>query len=240
MSERILVVKTGTTHDVVPDSADDFEHWIADRLGEPVDVCRVADGERLPRHDQPAAVVVTGSSAMVSHRLPWSECTAAWLAGAVDAGTPVLGICYGHQLLAHALGGRVGPNPHGREIGTITASAVPGAASDPLVGVLSATFDVQATHLESVLSLPARATTLAESAKDPHFAFRVDGRPAWGVQFHPEFSADVMREYLAARRAVLASEGRDVDALVRATRDTPAGSALLRRFAEIVLAGVPA
>jgi GMP synthase (glutamine-hydrolysing) len=238
MRRRILVVKTGTTHDVVPDSADDFEDWIAAGLGEPVDVCRVAEGESLPRPDAPAAAVVTGSSAMVSHRLPWSERTAAWLAGAVDAGTPVLGICYGHQLLAHALGGVVGPNPHGREIGTVTGTMLPASADDPLLGGLGPRFEIQATHLESVLSLPARATTLATSARDDHFAFRVDARPAWGVQFHPEFSLDVMREYVEARRGILEGEGRDVDALIATTRHTPVGSIVLRRFGELVGAGV--
>jgi GMP synthase (glutamine-hydrolysing) len=236
MSERILVVKTGTTRDVVPDSTEDFEHWIATGLGEPVDVCRVAEGDPLPRHDAPPAVVVTGSSAMVSHRLPWSERAAAWLAGVVDAGIPVLGICYGHQLLAHALGGRVGPNPHGREIGTVAARLLPAAAGDPVLGELPAEFEVQATHLESVLSLPSRAITLAITDRDDHFAFRVDGRPAWGVQFHPEFSAGVMREYLEARRDALQREGRDVDALVSTTRHTPAGAEVLRRFGERVVA----
>jgi len=240
MRRRILVVKTGTTRDVVPDSADDFEDWIAAGLGEPVDVCRVADGEALPRPDAPAAVVVTGSSAMVSHRLPWSERTAAWLAGAVDAGTPVLGICFGHQLLAHALGGVVGPNPHGREVGTVIGSVLPSAVGDPLLGGVGPRFEIQATHLESVLRLPSRATTLATSARDDHFAFRVDGRPAWGVQFHPEFSVDVMREYLEARRAILEREGRDVDVLLATTRHTAVGAVVLRRFGELVAAGIAA
>jgi len=240
MRRRILVVKTGTTHDVVPDSVDDFEDWIAAGLGEQVDVCRVAEGEALPSPVEPSAVVVTGSSAMVSHRLPWSERTAAWLAGAVDAGTPVLGICYGHQLLAHAIGGVVGPNPHGREIGTVTGTVLPSAVGDPLLGGVGTRFEVQATHLESVLTLPSCATTLATSARDDHFAFRVDGRPAWGVQFHPEFSIDVMREYVEARRSILEGEGRDVDALLAATRPTPTGSVVLRRFGELVTAGVAA
>ncbi len=238
MRRRILVVKAGTTRDVVPDSSEDFENWIAAGVGEPVSVCRVADGEPLPPPTLPLAVVVTGSSAMVSHRLPWSERTAGWLADAVDAGTPVLGICYGHQLLAHALGGVVGPNPHGREIGTVTGNVLPAAADDPLLGGVGPRFEIQATHVESVLTLPPRATTLATSGRDDHFAFRVDGRPAWGVQFHPEFSVDVMREYLEARRGILEDEGRDVDALLAATRPTPVGPVVLRRFGELVAAGV--
>ena len=56
---------------------------------------------------------------MVSEREPWSERAAEWLREVAQRGIPLLGICYGHQLLAHALGGRVGANPQGREIGTV-------------------------------------------------------------------------------------------------------------------------
>jgi hypothetical protein len=59
------------------------------------------------------------------------------------------------------------------------------------------------------------------------------------VQFHPEFSAAVTRTYIMARRAVIAAEGLDVDALLAATRDSQWGSTVLRRFAELS-AAVPA
>src|SRR5262245_61079370 len=100
-----------------------------------VEVAAVAQGDPLPAPESPAGVVVTGSSAMVSHREPWSELTAEWLARAVELGTPVLGICYGHQLLAHALGGAVGRNPRGREIGTVEVRSLLPGQQDPLFGV---------------------------------------------------------------------------------------------------------
>lgn len=196
-------------------------------------VCRVAEGAELPDARGLAGVVVTGSSAMVSAREPWGERTGAWLAKAVRAGTPVLGICYGHQLMAQALGGRVGPNPRGREIGSIQVHRHPGCDDDPLLGGLPSPLQVQATHLESVLELPPGARLLAWSEGDPHQAFSVGPR-AWGLQFHPEFDADAIRHYLEARRDPLRVEGLDADALLDRLRDSGHGRALLRRFAALL------
>jgi GMP synthase (glutamine-hydrolysing) len=233
-----LVVKTGTTVASVAARRGDFEAWIAAGLGPAagtVRTVRVDAGEPLPEPAEPGGVVVTGSSAMVSAREPWSEATARWLARAVAAGTPVLGICYGHQLLAHALGGRVGPNPAGREIGTAAARLTAAAAADALLSGLPSPTPVQTSHVEAVLALPASAVRLAVTDLDPNHAFRVGAR-AWGVQFHPEFDADIMRGYLAARREILCAERFDVDAHLASVVEAPAGPRVLRRFAAVVAA----
>jgi GMP synthase (glutamine-hydrolysing) len=231
----VLVLKTGTTLDALRARRGDYEDWIIAGLGLPrqaVRVVAVLEGESLPTPESPAAVVVTGSSAMVSERAPWSERAAAWLRDAAHAGTPVLGICYGHQLLGHALGGEVGPNPRGREMGTVRVDLCAAGCDDALLGSLERPLRVQATHAESLLELPPGAMVLAGNAADPHHAFAW-GTRAWGVQFHPEFDADVMRAYLEARREVLRDEGIDPDSLVRDVTETPQGPELLRRFAAL-------
>jgi GMP synthase (glutamine-hydrolysing) len=235
----VLVVKCGSTLASLRERRGDYEDWILAGMGVPrarAQVASAPDEDALPDPASVAAVVLTGSSAMVSAREPWSERAAGWLRGAVRAGTPVLGICYGHQLLAHALGGRVGVNPRGREIGTVLVETGPAARADALLGELPERFPAQATHVESVLELPAGATLLAASQGDPHQAFSCGPR-AWGVQFHPEFDADAIRAYLDARRELLRAEGRDPDSLLAGVRESPCGPTLLRRFAALVLAG---
>jgi len=229
----MLIVKTGTARTALADPDGDFEDWIARGLGRRAQVCSLIDGQELPAPHETGGVVVTGSAAMVSHREAWAERTAAWLRDAVAVGVPVLGICFGHQLLAHALGGRVGANPRGREIGTVSVTLADGAADDPLLAGLPARIDVHATHLESVLALPPGAQLLASSILDPHHAFRVPGRPAWGLQFHPEFSAAVTRGYIEAKRPDMQAEGLDSDRLLAEVRETPWGGDILARFAQL-------
>lgn len=209
-----------------------FPHWIRTAAGlrdDEVVTVDVEGGAGLPPHQDFAGVIVTGSGAMVTARHEWSENSAAWLRDAASAGAPIFGICYGHQLLAHALGGEVGDNPGGREMGTVEVDLHAADGDDPLFAGLSRRFTAQATHLQSVLRAPDGATVLAASAKDACQAFRW-GRSAWGVQFHPEFGAAHMRGYLRARRDALLREGADPDVLLRAVRPASQARRVLRRF----------
>jgi GMP synthase (glutamine-hydrolysing) len=185
--------------------------------------------EPMDLHDF-AGIVVTGSPASVVDDAPWMQRTAGLLRHAVARALPVFGICFGHQLLARALGGKVAKNPRGREIGTIAVEVL---VSDSLLGERR-TMLVQSTHVDSVVELPAGATLLGRSRVEPCAAVRFAPK-AWGVQFHPEFSADVVRQYLAERHALLVEEGLDPEALARATLETPEGGELLRRFARLVV-----
>ena len=233
--KALLIVKCGSALAALRERRGDYEDWIVAGMGVAPGRARVVappEGGPLPDPGTVAAVVLTGSSAMVSAREGWSERTAGWLREVARAGTPLLGICYGHQLLAHALGGRVAANPRGREIGTIEVELLPEARGDPLFAGLPERLTLQATHVESVLELPAGARLLAASGGDPHQAFAV-GACAWGVQFHPEFDADAIRGYLDARREILRSEGLDAETLLGAVRDATHGGELLRRFAAL-------
>jgi GMP synthase (glutamine-hydrolysing) len=209
-----------------------FPHWIRVAAGLHADaaiVVNVERGEALPDPGGFAGALITGSGAMVTERREWSERTAQWLRDAANAGLPLFGICYGHQLLAHALGGEVGDNPAGREMGTVGIDLHPVANDDPLFQGMPAQFIAQATHVQSVLRLPQGATLLACSAQDGCHAFRW-GRATWGVQFHPEFSITHMRGYVHAKHDALAREGRCSRQLSRTISATPHARRVLRRF----------
>jgi GMP synthase (glutamine-hydrolysing) len=211
-----------------------FGHWIrvaAGLHGREVRHCWVADGDALPESGHFAGVMITGSGAMVSDRAPWSERCADWLREAAEAGRPLFGICYGHQLLAHALGGNVDYNPRGREMGTVPVRLGPAASADPLFAGLPERFDAHATHLQTVLEAPKAATVLACSERDDCQAFRWRER-VWGVQFHPEFSAQRMRDYIFARRQALGEEGSCHRHLSRTVKPAPLARRILKRFVQ--------
>jgi GMP synthase (glutamine-hydrolysing) len=230
-ARRYLIVETGQPIPTLRRHGR-FPHWIRVAAGlsaDEADAVNVEAGETLPPHRDYTGIIVTGSSWMVTDRHDWSERTAAWLRDGLDARTPVLGICYGHQLLAHTLGGRVDYNPRGREMGTVAIDLHDPADADPLFGPLPARFEVQVSHLQSVLQPPDGATVLARSDQDACQAFRWRDH-AWGLQFHPEFSVDHMRGYVNARREALAREGQCHRRMAREVKPTPQARGVLRRF----------
>ena len=234
----ILILKTGATHAAIRERLGDFEDWIAAGLSKGGASAITHDARSdaaLPPLDSVAGVVITGSHAMVSDREPWSEALVPWLRDAVAASVPTLGICYGHQLLAHALGGDVAHHPDGVEIGTVQVRLHDAATEDPLLSLLPAAFDAQAVHWQSVRRLPPQAVLLASSAHEHHHAFRV-GRNAWGVQFHPEFSADALRAYLDGLGPTLAREGLNAERISAELKDTPEAASVLATFARMALA----
>jgi GMP synthase (glutamine-hydrolysing) len=230
--KTLIIVKAGNTFPELAAGQGDFEQWIAAGiapLSVPVTVIDPRGGAELPAADTIAGAIVTGSHAMVTERAAWSEALAAWLRDAAGRNIPVLGICFGHQLLAHALGGEVGYRPDGIRIGTVAARLTTAASGDPLFGDLPAQFPVQVVHRQSVMRLPEHAIVLAGDASDAHQAFRV-GEAAWGVQFHPEFSSAAMRGYIEHLAPDLRADGCNVPALLDNVAATGAAASILRKF----------
>jgi GMP synthase (glutamine-hydrolysing) len=231
----LLIIQTGEAPQPILEKLGGFAQWFRASMRlrpERVRVVRVDTGEKLPQPKAVAGAVVTGSGAMVTDRERWSEDTAAWLRNAMDAELPLFGVCYGHQLMAHAFGGTVGWLPSGREIGT--QPIIRNGRDDVLLDGMPANFPAHTTHRQSVIEAPKGAEVLARSAIDPHQILRYSSN-AISTQFHPEFGVRVMRAYLRSREEALLEEGRDVAALEDEVTPTPEARALLRRFARNAL-----
>ncbi|GAB6879329.1 type 1 glutamine amidotransferase [Halorubrum gandharaense] len=146
----------------------------------------------LPDHTDFDGVVITGSRSSVYWDEAWIPPLVDYVAEAADAGLPVLGVCYGHQVLAEALGGRVS-GMDDFEIGYNTVTH----HGDELFTDVDSEFTVFTTHGDAVVDLPPGAELLAENEHGVH-AFR-DGH-CWGVQFHPEYDLDTAREVTDGKR----------------------------------------
>jgi GMP synthase (glutamine-hydrolysing) len=237
---EMCIFKLGSTFAQTARALGDFDAWTARAFAQTdlrVRVVDVEHGEAPPVFSRCAGVVMTGSHAMVTDDLHWSVGLEGWLRGALDEAIPILGVCYGHQLLARAAGGRVDYHPAGREIGTVEIHTLPAAADDPLFLSVPSPFLAHATHAQSVLELPPGAMHLAMNDFEHIHAFRL-GEHAWGVQFHPEFDARIMRAYIDALAEQITALGRDTESLRSEVADTPVAAGILRRFGEIVAAGL--
>ena len=231
----LLIIQAGKTFSEISKTQGDFADWIAAGLRNPSNKLHINAWEvdAFPSSSTIAGIVISGSHSMVTDHEDWSERLAVWLRTCVEEGVPVLGICYGHQLLAHAMGGEVGYRAQGIEIGTHRVSVTGNSAEDALFKNLPAQFPAQLVHSQSVLTLPPSAILLASSADEPHQAFRI-GKCAWGVQFHPEFNATAMRGYIQQKSDYLIEQQKFPEVLIDAVQETPQASSLLGNFSRLI------
>lgn len=237
--KKILIVKTGCLPRAIVEKRGDMENYFMRGMGLPESlfvVSSVHEGDVFPILDGISGIVVTGSSHMITDDCEWICRTACSLAEAVRRDIPVLGVCFGHQLLAHATGGFVHFNPNGREIGTVSVRLAGKAKTDELLKVIPEDeICVQVSHRQSVMRLPEGAEALASNKHESNHAFRLKGRKAWGLQFHPELDAETVRLLIKSGRREIKNEGLDPEKLSRECFDTEAGVRILKRFAEIVM-----
>ena len=235
----VLIVKTGDAYPEIVDQHGDFETLFENQLSAALPAhlqVQVWDARRnptAPALDTLAGILITGSHSMVSDAEPWSEALKPWLQEALENDTPMLGVCYGHQLMAAAFGGVSDYHPAGRESGTHTVRLTQAGQQDPLFSQLPENFTAHLSHAQSVMQAPHGCTVLAHNSHDAHQALRYGPRQ-WSVQFHPEFSAPVMRAYIERQRASLRDQGENPESLSAEVTDCPEAASLLQRFLTFV------
>jgi GMP synthase (glutamine-hydrolysing) len=190
-----------------------------------------ASGSALPDPQSINRLIITGSSSMVTDPSPTDLIAFRWLERVLAAERPVLGLCYGHQMLGHILGGHVGPLPDGPEIGV--ADITLDAADDPLFSACAPQQRVAVIHWQTILRLPAGAHVLGKGIRDPHQAVRF-AKNVWGVQFHPEFSRAVMIDYVEACTDEFTKRGQDQTAVAAEMAAWPEDQTdVIARFAQL-------
>lgn len=191
------------------------------RPGWGFDIHRVAFGEFPERIDADAGLI-TGSIASVNDREDWVAGLLEVIRDFDAARRPLYGACFGHQAIAAALGGRVGPNPDGWVFGLgETMHPDPASWMQPPQAVTL----LHAAHSEQVLGLPPRAAVLGTSARTPVAAMRI-GTHIASTQYHPEMERDFFKGLVPLLRGTVPD-----DVLDRAAAETrPADNGLYARW----------
>lgn len=215
-----------------------FGAWLSE-AGAELHVVRPYAGDHLPDLRAYDAVLVLGGemSANDDETVAWLGPLKRAIRDLVGTGTPLLGICLGHQLIAAALGGTVAKNPQGQTVGLVPVGWAADAGADALFA--AGPSEARAIHWNDdiVVVPPAEMTVLATTPGGDLQAARF-GPGAWGVQAHPEAHGDVVRVWAAGDRDDHLALGIDQDAALAAI-DTARAELddcwrpVAQRFAEI-------
>ena len=185
------------------------------RHGIAIETVELDEGAELPDWRDVDLVLAMGGPMGVNDEAayPWLAGEKRWIASAVRAGVPFLGVCLGAQLLAASLGAevRAGDEP---EVGVLPVALTPRGRSDPVFSALGGEFPALQWHGDT-FQIPVGGVRLGSSAAYPNQAFRF-GEAAYAVQFHVEVTAQMLAEwnevpaYQAAAEAVLGASGFDL------------------------------
>lgn len=202
--------------------------WMGEWLsaaGADLDVARPYAGDVLPADLTAHIGMLVLGGEMGAHddaRHPWLTDVKQLVVSAAGDGTPVLGVCLGHQLAAVALGGEVRANPLGQQIGVLDVGWTAAAYDDPLLAsaaalqgradVGPATPAVQWNN-DVVARLPNGAVDLAHTDRGELQAARF-APSVWGVQWHPEAGAEIIGSWAEHDRDDAVERGVDLDGYV--------------------------
>jgi GMP synthase-like glutamine amidotransferase len=232
MPSEIQTMDTRTKRDIqvaiVDNSIDPsvykpVEHW-KKFLGVPFESFRAPEGRFPGLTGDFSHLILTGSEASVLERDAWVEDEVEFVREAVAHGYPILGSCYGHQLIALALGGpdrvRRSPRP---EVGWYPIEIL---VKGDVLGEEGNAYAF-CSHFDEAVGLGPDYRVLASSPACPVQAFKIAGRPVWGIQFHPEIDIPDARRFLQSLVGLgLPTSSVFADALRKEARD----SGLIRRI----------
>lgn len=243
-SPRLLILVTGGTLPAVSERRGDFARMFTEGLQagaaeadiDVIDCTEHEEGDALPAIASYAGVVMTGSAAMVGEDAGWMRWSVRAIEQCLADDVPFLGVCFGHQMLGVALGADVGPNTHGREMGSVHVTVTPDP-DDPLLTQLPEHLTAQVTHVDVIRSPGTRLQVKGTAPHDPNHIVRANA-VTWGVQFHPEIDPESIRTYIDARRHLLDSEhgAGAADERLQQVAPSDAAATLLGKFARVCLA----
>lgn len=174
-------------------------------------------------------IVISGSGSSTYDGDTWIDELTSHIRNWVDQNIPILGVCFGHQLICEALGGKVEKNEQGWEVGTCQVELNEAGLRDPIFKNIPQTLSVMQSHQDIVTEMPSGAECLVSSPKCEFQSMRI-GDYIRTIQFHPEYTPDQMRFMIKPRRQRLESAGTNVDQTLADLATTPESRIILSNF----------
>jgi GMP synthase-like glutamine amidotransferase len=165
----------------------------------------LVDGVAPPDPRNCEAVLITGSPFGVYDSTPWMDPLRSFIREAFATGTPMIGVCFGHQIIADALGGDVRKSDKGWGVGRHTYDITD---ARPWMKDAGATVSLSVSHQDQVITPPDGAVTLARSTHTDHAILAYSGAPVISIQGHPEFSDTFVSDLWSARRGKALTEAQ--------------------------------
>ena len=194
MKKTILLLVAGETSLSVKMVFGDKASWfksVLEECGAHMKTIDAYKGETYDENDGDAWII-TGSADSVMENKDWMVYMEDKIIKAHKLNKPILGVCFGHQILAKALGGEVIRNPVGWEVGSHDVFLTEQGQKTGLYKNLPPSISVYETHQDTVSKTPPTSKLLAKNSMGVQ-SFMIN--KSYGIQFHPEFSYDIMRSY---------------------------------------------
>jgi len=232
--KKIFIIKVGSTFEEIVQEYGDMEDWIVNYIDDlNVSVVDIQKNETLPTIDECSGVIITGSHTMVTQEFSWSLTIEKFIRMLFTNKVPLLGICYGHQLIAKSLGGCVDYHEKGMELGCVSIKTHENCKNDLIFKHLSSEFEAHVIHSQSIITLPKHAMSLASNDFESTHAFKVEPC-TWGVQFHPEFNDYIMKSYIYESAKMKSIEEAHKNDLLSSVRETPCANKIIPLFINVV------
>jgi GMP synthase-like glutamine amidotransferase len=227
---KVGILETGAPPGELVGRFGDYPAMFKRLLGDGFDytVIDVAGGEALPSPEACDTWLVTGSSAGVYDDLPWIGPLMDFLRAARGRAA-LVGVCFGHQIMAEAFGGKVVKSDKGWGVGLQTYAVT---EHEPWMDAAAAAIAVPGSHQDQVVVQPPATRVIATSDFTPFGALAYDDQPAISIQLHPEFDPAYAKALIESRRGSRYTDAQADAAIASldAPNDNARVGAWIRRF----------